>query len=120
MTAHVKRVIANAALAAGVLMALAAAAASAGMIASATAQTNNVDGEFCAPAETLMQKANEFFHEHVQWTGKNKMGYRFVLMASDNTWTFLMINNKASEDGTFEACVKASDGQGPADEGDHS
>jgi hypothetical protein len=86
----------------------------------AKAQTRNAEGEFCAPAESLMQKANDLFHEQVKWTGKNAMGYRFVLMASANTWTFIMIDKSASEDGTFEGCVKASDGQPPADAGDHS
>jgi hypothetical protein len=96
------------------------AASLVGSLAPAVAQTRNAEGEFCAPAESLMQKANDLFHEQVKWTGKNAMGYRFVLMASANTWTFIMIDKSASEDGTFEGCVKASDGQGPADTGDHS
>jgi hypothetical protein len=77
----------------------------------------NDAGEFCAPAEKLMQKAHEIFGEHVTWTGKNADGFRFVLMTSDKTWSLFMIDNKPGDDGQFDACLKASDGNPPPAKG---
>jgi hypothetical protein len=84
----------------------------------AHAQERNADGEFCAPAMELMKKANELFGETVKWTGKNAMGYRFILLTSPKgTWTFLMTDKEPDKDGDVNACIKASDGQGPTDGG---
>jgi hypothetical protein len=69
----------------------------------------NDAGEFCAGAEALMQKAHQTYGETVKWTGKSAAGFRYVLMASKDTWTFIMIDNKPADDGDYEACVKASD-----------
>ena len=80
----------------------------------------NDEGEYCAGAEALMHKANETFSETVKWTGKSADGYRYVLMTSKDTWTFIIINNKPSDDGDYEACVKASDGVPAEQQGEHS
>ena len=77
----------------------------------------NAEGEYCAEAQALMKKANSSFGEKVQWTGKSAAGFRYVLMASDHTWTFIIIDNKADADGDYEACVKASDGVPATHEG---
>jgi hypothetical protein len=77
----------------------------------------NAEGEFCADAEALMQKAHQIFGETVKWTGKSADGFRYVLMASKDTWTFIMIDNKPGDDGHYEACVKASDGVRASEQG---
>ena len=79
----------------------------------------NSEGEFCASAPDLMHKANELFGEKVQWTGKSKDGFRYVLMTSDHTWTFIMIDNKTDSDGDLQACIKASDGNPAPSAGDN-
>ena len=80
----------------------------------------NSEGEYCADAAALMHKAHETFGESVDWTGKSADGYRYVLMTSKTTWTFIMINNKPDDDGAYEGCVKASDGVPADQQGEHS
>jgi hypothetical protein len=73
-------------------------------------------GNFCAPAEKLMAASNRIYGEHVQWTGKDADGVRYVVMSGEKTWTLLIIANHQSPNGTFEACVAASDGSLPPGE----
>lgn len=82
-----------------------------GLTASAMEPHRNANGEFCADANELMHKANEVFHEKVTWTGTSSAGYRYVLMTSDKSWSFIMVDNTPpGADGSVEACLKASDG----------
>lgn len=101
-------------------LAYAIIAASLSTSAMAIEPGRNSDGEYCAGAEALMHKANETFGETVKWTGKSVEGYRYVLMTSKDTWTFIMIDKEPNDDGDYEACVKASDGVPADQQGEHS